>query len=48
MAKLTKRQKAIREKIETGKTYSADEAFALRRAFAAPPVCRGALRAPLR
>jgi len=29
MAKLSKRQKAIREKIEAGKLYPADEAFAL-------------------
>jgi large subunit ribosomal protein L1 len=29
MAKLSKRQKAIREKIEAGKFYAADEAFAL-------------------
>jgi ribosomal protein L1, bacterial/chloroplast len=29
MAKLTKRQKAIREQIEPGKVYTADEAFAL-------------------
>ena len=29
MAKLTKRQKAIREKVEAGKLYAADEAFAL-------------------
>lgn len=29
MAKLTKRQKAIQEKVELGKQYAADEAFAL-------------------
>lgn len=29
MAKLTKRQKAIREKVEAGKLYAAEEAFAL-------------------
>lgn len=29
MAKLTKRQKAIREKVDSGKLYPADEAFAL-------------------
>jgi len=29
MAKLTKRQKAIQEKVESGKQYAADEAFAL-------------------
>jgi large subunit ribosomal protein L1 len=34
MAKLSKRQKAIREKIDAGKLYAADEAFGLLKEFA--------------
>ncbi|MCU7929305.1 MAG: 50S ribosomal protein L1 [Candidatus Thiodiazotropha sp. (ex Codakia rugifera)] len=35
MAKLTKRAKAIREKLEAGKSYPADEAFSLLKALSA-------------